>query len=250
MMGGVYAIINIKNDFIYIGSFTNQGFIKRINMHKSHLNNNKHHSWILQRDWNKFSKDNFIFQLLEFCSINKVRKLEQKYLDMNKIGIKNKSYNILNRVDRKFLPKEVIDKIKKAHRNPNLLINTNTSGYKGVCPYKNKWKASIFRYGKSYHIGYYKTKKQASRAYNKINILSDKEFFKWWNKEYNENRKDFKYRLYGENCPWSKLTKKDINRIRKMYKTGKYFCTELANKFQVDQSHISNIVNNKIRKAG
>jgi len=245
-MPGVYSIINLKNDFIYIGSFSKQGFTKRINMHKNHLKQNKHHSCILQRDWNKYKENNFIFKLLEICSLLRARELEQELINLNGVGIRDKSYNMLDKVNRSTLPKSIINKIKKAHRNPKLIISTNTSGYKGVCPYRNKWKASIFRYGKSYHIGYYKSAKEASIAYNKINKLTDSGFYKWWNNEYNENRKDHKYVARGEKALNSKLTNKEVLKIRKMYKIGKYNQTELGNKFKVFPSHICNIVNNRI----
>ena len=45
----------------------------------------------------------------------------------------------------------------------------NTSGYKGVCWAKQnkKWKARIKHNGKLIHLGYYKDKEEAARAYDK-----------------------------------------------------------------------------------
>ena len=250
-IGGVYSILNKKNRFIYIGSVGKWGFKKRWQMHRRELNKKRHHSWILQKDWIKYGSKNFSFQVIKRCSIGKAKKLEQKIIDKVGVGIKNKSYNIMDRVDRAHLPKEVIAKIKKAHRNPNLIIKTNTSGFKGVCLYRNgSWKASIQRYSHSYHLGYYKTAKKASIEYNKINKLTDKQFYKWWNKEYDTNRKNYQYRLYGEQASSAKLTKKSVNKIRKLYKTGKYIQAKLGKLFKVNPSHISNLINNKVRKRG
>ena len=243
-MSGVYKILNKKNQFIYIGSVGKQGFKKRWNFHKSQLNNNKHHSWILQRDWIKYGRDNFDFQIIKKCSITKAKQLEQVLINKSGVSVKNKSYNIMDKVDRSSLSIEIIEKIKKAHRNPNLIIKTNTSGFKGVCPYrKGLWKASIHRYGHSYHIGYYKTAKEASVEYNKINKLTDELFYKWWEKEYNTNRNNYQYILKGEQCSYAKLTQKKVNRIRKLYKTGKYTQKQLAEKHKVNPSNISYICN-------
>ncbi|PHS02148.1 MAG: hypothetical protein COA78_22130 [Blastopirellula sp.] len=45
----------------------------------------------------------------------------------------------------------------------------NTSGYKGVCwgKYAKKWAVNIYISGKRKHVGYYKCKHKAAKAYNK-----------------------------------------------------------------------------------
>jgi hypothetical protein len=50
-------------------------------------------------------------------------------------------------------------------RNRKLPI-TNKSGFRGVSPYKRKWKAGISADGKVYHLGYFATKTEAAIAYN------------------------------------------------------------------------------------
>lgn len=52
---------------------------------------------------------------------------------------------------------------------------SNTSGFKGVSWYKKtkRWQAQIKKYSKSIHIGYFKTRIQAAKAYN----LKAKELF-------------------------------------------------------------------------
>lgn len=62
-MIGIYKITNIKNNKVYIGSTDNME--RRILQHKNELNNNKHHSYKLQMDWNKYGENNFTFDLLE-----------------------------------------------------------------------------------------------------------------------------------------------------------------------------------------
>lgn len=51
----------------------------------------------------------------------------------------------------------------------------NTSGYKGVVRYRNKWRATIKYMYKNIHIGYYATPQEAAEAYKKkaIELMGD-----------------------------------------------------------------------------
>ena len=60
---GVYQIRNIINNHCYVGSTIN--FNSRWEQHKAKLNKQKHHSKHLQNAWNKYEKDNFIFEIIE-----------------------------------------------------------------------------------------------------------------------------------------------------------------------------------------
>lgn len=80
---GVYKIVNLLNGKKYIGSAASKGGIrKRWNEHISGLNNNKHHNKHLQSSWNKYGKDNFIFEILEVIEdIDSILEREQYYID-------------------------------------------------------------------------------------------------------------------------------------------------------------------------
>ena len=56
------------------------------------------------------------------------------------------------------------------------LRSDNTSGYKGVCFYKNRWLAQIQIHGKCRHIGLYDTPKEAHEAYMKAAIAAQPDF--------------------------------------------------------------------------
>ena len=64
MNTGIYTITNLINNKIYVGSAL-AAFNKRFNQHKSDLKKNKHSNPHLQKAWNKYGKDNFIFEILE-----------------------------------------------------------------------------------------------------------------------------------------------------------------------------------------
>ena len=89
-MIGVYRIKNLINGKCYYGSSKN--IEKRWSRHKRELNNNTHINCILQRAWDKYGENNFIFEIIEVCAINVLLETEQKYLDLQpdyNIGIKS-----------------------------------------------------------------------------------------------------------------------------------------------------------------
>ena len=89
-MIGIYRIKNLKNKKCYYGSSKN--IEKRWRTHLNNLKNGKHHNAHLQRSWDKYGEDNFVFELVEECDETILLELEQKYLDLNpefNIGIKS-----------------------------------------------------------------------------------------------------------------------------------------------------------------
>ena len=62
---GIYEIRNDINGHRYIGSSVNINH--RFREHKRHLKLNKHHSKYLQKAWNKYGENNFIFHTLTTC---------------------------------------------------------------------------------------------------------------------------------------------------------------------------------------
>jgi group I intron endonuclease len=79
-MIGIYRILNKINGNCYYGSSNNVE--KRWLRHKNELNKGKHINIILQRAWDKYGDDNFIFELVESCDETLLLEVEQKYLDL------------------------------------------------------------------------------------------------------------------------------------------------------------------------
>ena len=88
---GVYKITNIIDSKIYIGSAAKfesdkskkatSGFWGRFRRHKCELKNGTHHNNHLQNAWNKYGKDNFVFEILCLCPPEYCIKLEQWFID-------------------------------------------------------------------------------------------------------------------------------------------------------------------------
>jgi group I intron endonuclease len=92
-ISGIYWIKNITNDHIYIGSSCN--IYSRWYWHKNSLRRNSHHSMYLQRAWNKFGEENFIFEILITCDPSMLIWYEQQFLDQWK-----PEYNLCKIADR------------------------------------------------------------------------------------------------------------------------------------------------------
>jgi group I intron endonuclease len=90
MPGGVYCIENLSNNKKYIGKSVNIN--NRWRHHKARLNRNKHANSKLQRAWNKYSKSNFIFYILELCDYEILNNKETYYI--NKFDILTNGYNL------------------------------------------------------------------------------------------------------------------------------------------------------------
>jgi hypothetical protein len=84
---GVYKITNLKNGNFYIGSSVN--IYNRFHTHSNKLFYNNHSSKYLQNAYNKYGKNSFFFEVLEYCDKKIIEKREQYYIDLL-----NPKYNI------------------------------------------------------------------------------------------------------------------------------------------------------------
>lgn len=83
---GIYKIINIVNNKVYIGSSTDTK--TREKSHKKELRGGRHFNKYLQRAWDKYGETNFKFQVIEELEVDKIliQHREQFWFDYyNKI---------------------------------------------------------------------------------------------------------------------------------------------------------------------
>lgn len=84
--GYVYAIRNTVNNRAYIGSTTN--YKSRWHTHRSALRRGVHHSFILQKAWNKYGESAFSFEMLVVCPKDQRLEYETRLMALE-------SYNVL-----------------------------------------------------------------------------------------------------------------------------------------------------------
>lgn len=92
---GVYQIRNINDGKVYIGStVTING---RWSRHKMHLNRGDHHSNHLQRAWDKYGANSFVFEPLTILEPYNIIEIENKLLEVYKPYLKENGYNICSK---------------------------------------------------------------------------------------------------------------------------------------------------------
>lgn len=84
---GIYKIENIIDHKVYIGQSIN--LIERKRLHFLKLEKNTHRNRHLQNAYNKYGKENFIFNVILYCEHSDLTRYEQAVLDNNK-----STYNI------------------------------------------------------------------------------------------------------------------------------------------------------------
>jgi group I intron endonuclease len=92
VVSGVYIIINIENNMIYIGS--SQDIEGRWTEHLNKLYDNRHENDHLQKAWNKYGDKAFQFKILEATEIIDLISREQYYLNLYKPYERNIGYNL------------------------------------------------------------------------------------------------------------------------------------------------------------
>ena len=112
---GVYCIKNIKNKKVYVGSSISIG--KMLSIHRSRLRGGYHPNLHLQRSWNKYGENSFIFRMLEIvlCE-SEVRNREQFWINSWKVLNPEKGYNTCPDAKGSRRSEETKRKISKAKK--------------------------------------------------------------------------------------------------------------------------------------
>lgn len=261
MNSGVYEIKNTINNNCYIGSSCNLHV--RILNHKGMLKNNKHHSIILQRAYNKYGKDNFEFNILQTCNCNEVIQLEQKYIDelKPKYNIKpnaasNKGFKHSKETVENYL-KNYCESVCSFNENGKLLrkfessgiaakyYNINRSVVINSCKKKTKlkYKNLSFLYEKDYREGYKPTHYKYIRK-KKSNSANIKSVFVYT--LYNEYFTEFKSQK--ECADYFKCSPSTVCNLIDKPRLKNLITTEIT-KFKIF-SKKANLENNKIKLSG
>lgn len=209
MESGIYNIRNIINNKIYIGSSKNLKGRWRVHKHK--LLNNKHVNIHLQRSFNKYGFENFLFEVIEYVEKNNLIHMEQKFIDLLK-----PEYNIR----------------KIAHNNTGVKWS-NESRKNASDRMKNK---EPWNKGKTGISEETQIKIKEAWSLRRKNGTDKPMLGKKHDKSSIE-------KISGENNGRSKLSKNDVLLIRTHWDKKEYKQKELAEIFNVKVLCIFNIVN-------
>lgn len=88
---GIYKITNIINDKCYIGQ--SKEIKKRWKRHVNELNKSIHTNIHIQRAWDKYGQDNFTFEIIEECPEDKLNEREIYWIEFNNSNDYNYGYN-------------------------------------------------------------------------------------------------------------------------------------------------------------
>jgi group I intron endonuclease len=211
---GIYKIINKENSKIYIGSSID--IEHRWYQHKYYLKNNKHDNKHLQRAWNKYGEDAFLFEIIEECEENKILEREQYWINKldvcnDKIGYniaKNTTAPMIGRKHTKETLKKVSESSKQWHKE-----NKGTEKYD---IYLQNLSNSLMGHDVSEE-----TRKKISENHKR------------YSKEFGDAQR-------GSKNPSAKLNEKDVMKIKQMILQG-IKDKEIANKFNVSRPTITYI---------
>lgn len=89
---GVYAIVNLKNGKVYVGS--SLAVRGRLLAHRSYLRRGVHDNQILQRAWDKYGERAFRFDLLQRCGPEATAAREQRWMRRLNSTDRRYGYNI------------------------------------------------------------------------------------------------------------------------------------------------------------
>ncbi len=90
-LSGIYQIRNIETDGVYVGQ-TKESFLRRFYLHQWKLRQGTHDNSHLQRSWNKYGDDKFVFDIVEIVPDDLLDEREQYWIMYYRTT--SKCYNI------------------------------------------------------------------------------------------------------------------------------------------------------------
>lgn len=183
MLFSYYRITNKINNKVYIG-ITEKTPEERWKQHQKALVKNKHPNWKLQEDWNSFSKDNFIFEVIEVLDCETIEIGYQKEYELIQ-EYNGEKYNILvgGQLNPMYTP-EVKEKMTRTKQSqvPNIyqLKEIEENIFKVVGIFNSQKEASRQTEADQGNIQHALSKRTKGCGYYWVNEMSKEDFESSW----------------------------------------------------------------------
>ena len=211
-LSGIYQIRNLINGKKYIGQTAD--LEKRKLKHFNALMGNYHYNEHLQNAYNKYGKENFVFEVLKYCRLFELTRYEQFFVDQEK---QDDLYNI--RIE---------------------CVNSNLGTR---CSDETREKLSIINRGKKH------TKKSKNKISKALSGKNHPLYGKHRSKEAKEKISLNHVNVSGENNPRAKLTKKQVFEILDLYYNQNKNQVYIFKKYGVSRTTIGYICHGKTWKS-
>lgn len=242
---GIYMIFNKDNWKVYIGQAV--WINRRWKRHKTELRNHYHRSGHLQKAWNKYGENAFVFNVIEECMNDKqvLKEREQYWIDFFDSANPERGYNTFPSAGSCLGFKhsdEAKRKIAESNRKRTISEESkrkNSESHKGKGlgkdnPFYSKKHSEESRKKMSQSkIGKYVGEKNPMYGKARPNDVR---------KKISETRTEMRVAA-GENNPNAKLTWEKVGEIREKYVRGNGGM--LAREYGVDITVVQKIIHNK-----
>ncbi len=255
-ISGIYEIVNKKNGKRYIGQAVD--FDKRNGEHFRALEGGYHYNQYLQRSYNKYGRDAFDFNVLEYCDKQSLTQREQHFVDIHD---PEKLYNVrLECVDSNLgmvHSEKSRKKMSKAHLGKTMSEESrkkmsekrsgkNNPNYGKPCSEETRKKISRANSGENNHNWGKTFSKETRKKMSENQVdFSGKNNPMYGKFPSEETRKKMSKAQSGENNRMSKLTEKQVYEILSLCVFQKMSQTEVAKRFPVNRTAINRIVQGK-----
>ena len=238
---GIYQIRNLVNDKRYVGSSID--IKKRKREHFNTLKSCRHRNSHLQRAWNKYGENAFIFEVLFTCVPSMCINYEQQVMDQW-----NPEYNMNptagSNLGRKF-GDETKDKLRKINTGKKHTKETKdkmSRAHMGMVA-SDKTKAKISKAALGRKVSTKTKEKLSDAAAGNTHWLGRKHTEETKIKISETKRK--RRNSQGSKNPRAKLSELDVYEIRRLYSTGKVTRKVIGKMFKISRVQVGYIIRHK-----
>lgn len=139
MNSGIYQIKNTINDKLYIGQTKN--FSNRKRSHLKSLENGTHYNRYLQRSYNKYGQDCFVFEIIERCEVEILNTRERYWIRKLQTEYKENGYNAAYAVEV-FTNYDLKRKINRSKRTLPKVLATKEARMKSKLGIQRYWRSA------------------------------------------------------------------------------------------------------------